>query len=538
MQEANAKQITMQLEHCVTARAPYEQIMRECFDHCYPLRGEGLQSSSTYNADRTALDRKAFLVDSTATDGVRINAASLQLGMTPASARWMEFAVHGASDRDKRWLDSAADVLHQEIHNSNFDSESPDCMLDVVASGQGILFIDENTKAGGGFLFQCWAVGQCFYTSTRADGQVDTIYRKFRLTAAQVLDFARERGGSASTATQAKAATHPGEWIDMCYAIYPRPMHVVGSAVGRNMPFAAVMLELSAQHIVSESGFHEFPCVVPRWQRIPGAHYAVGPMFEALPDARLLNTMKRMDLAAADLAIGGAWKGVDDGVLNPRTVEIKPRRVVPVASMDSLDILTAGNNWQLADARIAQLQMAIRKILLADQLQPQDGPAMTATEIHARIALIRQQLGPTFGRMQAEYLQALVLRCFMIAMRAGLFGEVPQSLAGANFAIRYISPLARAQRLEDVTAIQAQVVDVLQMVGIDESIVDNYDWDEIQRILSEARGVPAKAMRDVAQVVEIRDARAKAQEQQRQQALQEQLAAEMAGQRAGAANAA
>jgi hypothetical protein len=65
-----------------------------------------------------------------------------------------------------------------------------------------------------------------------------------------------------------------------------------------------------------------------------------------------------------------------------------------------------------------KLQAQIRKILMADQLQAQDGPAMTATEVHVRVNLIRQLLGPIYARLQAEYLQPLIERCFGLAYRA------------------------------------------------------------------------------------------------------------------------
>jgi hypothetical protein len=91
---------------------------------------------------------------------------------------------------------------------------------------------------------------------------------------------------------------------------------------------------------------------------------------------------------------------------------------------------------------------------MADQLQPQDGPAMTATEVHVRVGLIRQLLGPIYGRLQAEYLAPLAERCFGLAYRAGIFGEAPQSLGGRNLKVKYNNPLARAQKMEDVAAIE------------------------------------------------------------------------------------
>jgi hypothetical protein len=87
--------------------------------------------------------------------------------------------------------------------------------------------------------------------------------------------------------------------------------------------------------------------------------------------------------------------------------------------------LLTGADFNVAFTAEERLQASIRKIMMADQ-QPQDGPAMTATEVHVRVALIRQLLGPVYGRFQAEYLQPLVERCFGIAFRAGVFLPPPR----------------------------------------------------------------------------------------------------------------
>jgi hypothetical protein len=200
--------------------------------------------------------------------------------------------------------------------------------------------------------------------------------------------------------------------------------------------------------------------------KIPESHYAVGPMFDALPDVRQLNQLKRMDLAGADIAISGMWIAKDDGVLNPRTIKVGPRKIIVANDTESMKPLLSGANWQLADVRISQLQASIRKMLMADQLSAQDGPAMTATEIHARIALIRQILGPMFGRMQSEYLTHLIELCFSHRVRAGIFPPPPDQLAGKPFTVKYISPLARSQNLEDVTAIQNAVAFILQVAAV------------------------------------------------------------------------
>jgi hypothetical protein len=515
---AVAVAIIRRIEQLEGDRRPHEAVWSDSFDHCFPLRGSGLQSADL--TAQSALDRLSRLVDSTATDAGQLLASSVQGGMTPASARWFGLEVLNATKADKEWLDGCAEQLHQEIHNANFDSESGDAMLDLVGAGWFVLFIDVDRQKGG-FVFECWPLSQCYVASSRADGVIDTIYRKYQLTAQQCVSEFGVDGVSPQTAK--KATDTPDEKIDLVHAIYPRSMYVVDGKQAKNLPFASCKLERATKHLLSESGFHEFPCAVPRWRKLPQSTYAVGPMFDALPDSRMLNKLKRLDYAAADIAVSGMWVAKDDGVLNPRTIKIGARKVIVANDVDSIKALETSNNWQLADARIAQLQASIRKLLMADQLQPQDGPAMTATEIHARVALIRQQLGPVFGRMQSEYLRTLIERCFALAYRAGIFPPVPDTLQGRSFSVKYISPIARAQKLEDVTAIQNTLLFILQVAPFKPEILDNYDLDEMAVVLAEAQGCPQKTIRDMTKVLALRDERSKQQAQQAQAAQSQQM---------------
>jgi hypothetical protein len=211
------------------------------------------------------------------------------------------------------------------------------------------------------------------------------------------------------------------------------------------MRFASFNVEVSGKRIVRESGYHEFPVCVPRWMKIPGGSYGIGPVYDALPDCKELNETKRMEKAAQDLAISGMWIAEDDGVLNPRTVKVGPRRIIVANSTESMKPLLTGADFNVAFTAEERLQASIRKIMMADQLQPQDGPAMTATEVHVRVALIRQLLGPVYGRFQAEYLQPLVERCFGIAFRAGVFLPPPR-VSRAPISTCVISPRWPARR--------------------------------------------------------------------------------------------
>jgi hypothetical protein len=261
------------------------------------------------------------------------------------------------------------------------------------------------------------------------------------------------------------------------------------------MPFASCHLALEAKQLVRESGYQEMPVMVPRWMLIPGSCYATGPVSDALPTIKRLNEMARMALAAAEMAVAGMWIAEDDGVLNPRTVTVGPRRIIVANSVDSMKPRLPGSNFQVSELTLEQMRSQVRKVLMADQLQPQDGPAMTATEVHARVNLIRQLLGPVYGRFQSEYLTPMITRCFGLAYRAGIFGRAPATLAGRHFTVRYISPLARAQKLEEVTAIQQYLSATLQAAQAVPDVLDNVDFDAANRLGGAALGVPSAVIR-------------------------------------------
>ena len=112
--------------------------------------------------------------------------------------------------------------------------------------------------------------------------------------------------------------------------------------------------------------------------------------------------------------------------------------------------------------------------------------------------------------------------------RSQAFKPAPESIQGEGFDIEYVSPLAKAQRAGDVQSI-LQFIELSQpLANIDPGVVDYLDTDNLIKHLISALSVPAKVVRDQAQVEEIRETRS---QQQAAQAEQEQLAqaAEAAG---------
>ncbi|MBU0539873.1 MAG: head-tail connector protein [Gammaproteobacteria bacterium] len=516
-----ADQIIKRCSNMTAVRDIHVPTWRECYRYSYPIRMSGFHDEVMTSQE--LMDWLSQLNDSTTTEAVRVFTAHLMDGMTPSNALWFGMDVGEESDDEKRWLGKASKVIWQNIHNANFDSVAFESMLDAVIAGWFVMFVDE--KEGGGYHFEQWPISQCYVTASRAGETVDTVYRKFKLRADQAInEYGRDK-----VCDKVRDAVDNGKEhtkFEFIHAVEPRKKHVVNARLAKNMPVASYHVCCTSKAIMREGGYHEMPCIVPRWLLLPESEYAVGPVLDALADARTINKVKEFGLINLDMAVGGLWIAEDDGVLTPRNLKIGPRRVIIANSVESMKALQTSTDFNIEFAAEDRIQAQIRKLLLADILPPLDEQPRTATEINMRMQYIRQMLGPIFARLQSEYLQPLIERCFGIAYRAGILGKAPESLANRTFHVKYESPLARAQKLGEVNAIDQYFAGLMAGAELNPDVMDNIDMDKAARYRGEALGVPSDIMPSVDEIAEKRAARQQQQQEQQQQAIGQEIALE------------
>lgn len=513
-----ANEILRLFKQSQSDRTPIQNHWQDAYDFTYPQLGQGF---SGVQDSGTADSKKAELLDSTGTDATRTLASALISGMTPANSQWLQLSVSGQNDMTAagHYLSRCAEIVWKNIHSSNYDSEVYGSMLDFCIAGSFALFVDVDRERGG-FIFDQWPLAECWWASSNGR-MVDTIFREHVLTAAQAYDAFGENAGEK---VLAQMKTNPNQKCRYLHAIGPRRMYQVGGKTAMNKPFYSVQISMMDSEIVRESGFDEFPVMVPRGTKIPGTEYATGLVSDALPDIKELNELKRWERAAAELAVAGMWIAQDDGVLNPRTVKVGPRKVIVASTVDAMKPLLTGSDFKVAFQSEATLQNNIRRTLMADVLTMANGSgSMTATEVNERMNIIRQQMAPMYGRLQAEFLIPMVERCFMLMLRAGALPPPPDELSDTEFHVTFDNPLARAMKLGQAQAIQQAVGFVAQYAQVLPTIMDNIDTDAAARDLFTTLGVPADIIKSSDDVEKVRAQRALAQQAAQAQAMQDQL---------------
>lgn len=159
--------IVRRLSALKSERYPHEAGWQECYDYTHPERGYGLNGSTIdANTGQDAQTKRNRILDDTAAESARTLSASLVSGTTPANSLW--FGLDAGQDvetdpdsEEGRWLDQAARTVFANIHASNFDAPAYECAVDIVETGQFVLYVDEALE--GGYSFEQWPLAQCFF---------------------------------------------------------------------------------------------------------------------------------------------------------------------------------------------------------------------------------------------------------------------------------------------------------------------------------------------------------------------------------------
>ncbi|WP_180036700.1 MULTISPECIES: portal protein [unclassified Acinetobacter] len=529
-----ANRLCKRLNELRAERAKYEAHWTECYRYGAPERQQCFASGEV-DLSSTREKQRADLLDSTAAEAVLKIVATLIAGTTPANAQWFKAVPDGIDDpavltEGEHWLEQVCQFMFRNIHGANFDSENFDQMIDFVVAGWSVIYEDIDRKKGGGYVFQTWPIGECFIASTRQDNQVDTIYREYSMTAAQLVnEFGKHKVSQRVLDAYEKT---PDMRFKIAQAIEPRKVQQTNTnqaQLPRNLPFASYHIEIDSKTVLKESGYNEFPCAVPRFRKVPGSVYGIGLMSNALPEAKAANALMRDTLRSAEIDVLGFWIAADDGVLNPRTVRIGGGKIVTANTVDSMKRLDSGRGFQVADPLLGRLQDSIKRKLMADGMDSPYNQPMTAAETYMRLDMIRQQIGPLYGRAQAEMLVPLLERSFGLAYRSGILGEAPEDLQGRNMSFKFISPLARAQQLEDVGAIERFIALMGPIAEMQPDTMDHVDTDAIPQVVAQRLGVPTSIMRTDEKVQAYRQQKAAAQQQAAAQEQQAMMAQQVTG---------
>lgn len=468
--------------------------------------------------------RTRRLYDSTALQSVQDLASAFQGTLTNPATVWSKLRFQDDSlnnnSEANAWLEEANRLMHNKFNESNFNTEIAKGYQSFVAFANMALFHEEGDD--GGFRFTAIHIAQVVWSEDK-NGIVDTLYRKFTISAKQAF----EKWGDKVHHSIIKCLDeNPDKEFSFVHCIFPRKpeevrLNEVGLAEGKNRPIASVYIDTSNMSLVEENGYYEMPVLVARWGLMPNERYGRGPGHLALPDTRTLNRLKQRGLEAIDLQVRPPIFANQRDVFGQ--LDMRPGGISIVKDHNGVREFTSQARSDILQFSVEELRNSIRSIFFLDKLllppRTETGE-MTAFEVSQRVEQMQRVLGPTLSRLNHELLNPLVTRSFKIMLRNNELPPLPEILqeVGVDVEIVFVNQLARSQQIQDVTNIQQWVQQIGLIAQIDPSVVDNINADGIAKHTAKILGVPEVAVQNDDAVASIREQRA--QQAQQSQALE------------------
>ena len=212
-------------------------------------------------------------------------------------------------------------------------------------------------------------------------------------------------------------------------------------------------------HRIVEREYTKNPWSVARWMKAPGEERGRSLVMTALPNARVLNSVKKYILQQAALAIGGVFMVRNDGVVNANNVRIFPGATIPVRSTGggsaqaSIVPLNVGGDVNLADMVISDLVNSVNMIMLNDGVPDLNDGVRTATEWIERMKQLQQDIGSPFARVLKEGIVPMLEAALQVLGDLGVV-NLPEGggvkLNNGEIDVAFNSPLVQQQSLREL----------------------------------------------------------------------------------------
>ena len=518
--EPKAKMIIERYKTLKGKRVTWEDHWQEIADYFLPRK-------SNITEKHTKGDKRHDQIyDGTATHALELLSASLNGMLTNTISPWflLKFRndVTNEDDAAKEWLETCAKIMQQVFARSNFQQEIFELYHELLAFGTSAMFITDDVQDD--LRFKTIHISEIFITENEK-GLVDSLTRRFSLQNKNIPQMYPDADLPRAILGEIDKAPH-----DDCvilHSVYPNEVKM-GYDNSKNMDWVSCHVHEKTGTLLKESGFKEFPYVVSRYLKTSSNEiYGRSPAMNALPDTKMLNTMSKVSIKAAQKQIDPPLMVPDDGFILPIRTIPGGLNFYRSGTRERIEPLNIGANNPVGLQMEDQRRKAIRENFFVDQLMSIQGQNMTATEVMQRTEEKMRLLGPVLGRLQSELLQPLITRSFNLLMKNNKFPQMPEMLGDQDVEIEYVSPLAKAQKTQELSSIMRGI----EIFGSMQNIAPVFDYIDIDGLVSHVKdvlGLPAKIMRSKGEVQKIQQEK-QAAEMEQMQLQQAQQVAESAG---------
>jgi len=476
----SVEEIKARASKALDTKELWRSLLQDCYEYMMPQR----EVWNDYSPGYRKTDR---IFDSTGLIAIKEFANRMMGAITPQGTVWAELELglnwpkEAREDIEvSRQLRDINETLFAYINNSNFYEVMGEAYLDL-ALGTAAITVEEG-DADRPLVFGLVNQAEVGYDSGPS-GIIENLYRKKKYPARNL-----KRAFPGIVLTQAlkdMVKSNPDEKVELLEC----------------MMFDTKTKEYWIVVIHDDSVIWEVnrgetsPWIAFRWSVTPGETRGRGPALDAIQDVKTLNKIQEFALQKAAIDLSGLWTGQDDGIFNPYSVQIAPGTVIPVStnlsSNPSLQRLDTGGDLNLTQFEVQRMQASIKMHMYNDIRDPV-GPVRSATEVAITQRELASRIGSSFGRIQNEALVKILNASAAVLKRIGFIPDVV--IDGSDVAVKFTSPLSRAQDMQDLEVMQRSVAMTAQLAG-PEAVAASYKVDDFGSFIGMKTGLDPSLIR-------------------------------------------
>ena len=505
-------------------RTAVESSWREIARYIMPLSTQEFVNATLGETSKSWSTREVW--DSTAPIGAERLASIFYTNMFSPSFRWFSLGFRDpvlSKDREAQaWIEAVSDIMFEAISASNFGPEMAATLHQLVGFGNGGISVETlNATKWEGLEYSGLPLEDIFYEPDHR-GRPRVFWRKYRWTPGQIVSkfWSEEKQAPINVPDHVVEKANAGSTdpMEVVFCIYPRTgAHAMEKGEkmrdkkGRPFEYHYV-LRKDQSFLGEEGGYYEMPAFMGRWLRAVGSNWGFGPGALALPTVKLANAWLEAMTDAAEKVVDPATIVTERGLLSD--LDLKKGGLTTVRSLEDIKPYESAARFDVSESLLADMRNQIRRYFREDDTTLKDSPAMTATEAQLRVEMLNRLFGPTVGNIQNDIADPLLQATFSIMYRAERFPPPPPSVmqSDSTLQIEYLGPFMRAQRLDEVAAIErlAAGVAALKKMNFEEA-GDVFDPVGTVRELATRLATPAACLRSDREVKALRDQRAQMQ---------------------------
>ena len=467
------------------------------------------------------------ILDETGVIAARTLSAGMLSGLTSPTSKWFKLGFANKAVVEfgpvKTWLAQVEEIMYKILAGSNFYQAMGVLYHDEAIFGSAAMICYEDKHDIVRFYNPC--LGEFFFAVDERC-VVEVLAREYTYTVQQtVMEFGLENVSPSLKGNYISGGSALDREVVICHTIepntelYDRDGTAMGYPVPKFFRYREMFWEQGSNQslFLRATGFNEKPFVGARWDVTSNDPYGRSPGMDALPAQRQLQVQASRKAEAIA-------KMVRPPMVGSVSMKNEPNSITPGAMNYVADMSQAGFKPAfLVDPRIAELVADIKEtearvktiffndlFLMISQLDT----VRTATEIDARKEEKLVQLGPVIERAENEVLDPIIERVFAIAHRRGLIPEAPPEIHGEEFQVQYVSILAEGQKAASTAAIERMFQLVGSVEGVAPDAIDNINIENALDRYADDLSLPPEIIRTQKEVMAMRAARAKAQQQQ------------------------